>query len=144
MPHNVQVSSFQVYETTNLNSFTVKSCAIGLTIRVCPFCRHDDSLTISWNDQHETKLPLTWLRENCYSRSNLEARRNRQQPYLWDVPAIEKRGGFPQFEYEKIMKDDKAVWEWVKALNKYGCALVVNGPTAEGSVVGLTERYAKL
>lgn len=114
---------------------------VQLTLQQFSF-RMDDSLVISWSDQHETKLPLSWLRENCYSRANLEARRNRQQPYLWDVPAIEKRGGFPQFEYSRVMNDDKAVWEWVKALNKYGCALVVNGPTTEGSIAALTERFA--
>lgn len=55
---------------------------------------------------------------------------------------MEKRGGFPTFEYDKIMKDDQAVWQWVKALNTFGAALVVNGPTEENSVVALTERYA--
>lgn len=101
----------------------------------------DSHVEIQWNDLHTTKISLKWLRENCYSRATLEQRKNKQQPLLWDVPMIERRGGFPQFEYSEIMKDDKAVWEWVKAINTFGCALVVNGPTQEGTIAGLTERY---
>jgi alpha-ketoglutarate-dependent taurine dioxygenase len=48
----------------------------------------------------------------------------------------------PSFDYNDIMASDRAVWEWLTALNETGITLVRNAPTVDRTVLKLAARVA--
>jgi len=100
----------------------------------------DEQIHITWEDGHVSPFEKSWL----LSRSFKAKSRNHYregigcQQQLWGGELMET--GFPTADYHQIMKDDRALLDWLELLDKMGFVLVRNVPVEEGPVPALQVR----
>jgi alpha-ketoglutarate-dependent taurine dioxygenase len=88
------------------------------------------SLQIKWiDDNHISRYPTSWLRNNCYSVKSLAERRF--EPVLWDAALS---GQFPVWDYSAIKTDDLSRLKMFDVLYRYGF-IVLNDVTARESEI---------
>jgi gamma-butyrobetaine dioxygenase len=94
------------------------------------------SLAVTWaDDGHQSRFHTGWLRANCYSD---EARAERLvTTRTWDSSTF---SGPPTFDGSAVMSDDRALYEWLRALATYGISLVRGLPCTEAAVGDLVGR----
>jgi gamma-butyrobetaine dioxygenase len=92
----------------------------------------NDSLHILWSEQnHESTFSGQWLREHAYSRDLTPE--NYATTQSWDSNFINNA---IHSNYETLIADDKALYEWMKQLDRDGLVFVENMPsTAEALTV---------
>lgn len=99
----------------------------------------DDTLVLSWKDGHTSEVPTDWLRQNCYSKSARDGRR--EKPVLW-TSSIKKI--LPEIDYETVMKDDGGLLAWLDLIVNYGFVILRNTPTVSGEVTRVASRISYL
>ncbi|XP_077987992.1 gamma-butyrobetaine dioxygenase-like [Glandiceps talaboti] len=94
-------------------------------------------LHVSWSGtlQHNTTIPLNWLKQNNYSEKNREwnGRMRRIQPL---------KGEIPSYSYADILKNEESLFSWICDINEHGLAMVKDVPREKNQVAKVAELIA--
>ncbi|CAH1797490.1 unnamed protein product, partial [Owenia fusiformis] len=71
-----------------------------------------------WSDGHRSPYPVSWLKERAFTESVRQKRSKvyRRTKKLW---GSEFKDILPKFDFEKVQKDDKELYKWMKNLEEY-------------------------
>ncbi|PRP82224.1 hypothetical protein PROFUN_06236 [Planoprotostelium fungivorum] len=109
---------------------------ISQDVSVSSIQQKEDKLEISWNDNHHSTFPLSWLRDHCYSKKNLIAKTD---PKLktW------KNGlKIPTLPFEEVMNTPEGLREWLDELYTVGLVKITGCSVAPGTVERLARRIS--
>lgn len=92
-----------------------------------------NSLSITWPDDHKTVFLAEFLKQHCYGGQAVSgvARRldMKQRPFLWDKKTIEPNLPCP-FEFHKVISEEDERNALFRRIVKYGFAFVEETPTS--------------
>ncbi|MGY8870364.1 MAG: TauD/TfdA family dioxygenase [Pseudomonadales bacterium] len=93
-------------------------------------------LIIEWSEQgHISHFEQSWLREFCYSSELAKGRSSGYQS--WDCEFVDK---IPVQNQQDIMGSDRALYEWMSTLDKYGLAIINGMPDNHEAVMQTASR----
>lgn len=96
----------------------------------------DDCLSIIWNDRdHESRYSLLWLKSHDYSKAPFNVDPADYTPRLW---RRELEDNVPEFDYQRLYKDEQYLLAWCLALRDHGITITRDAPVVDGEV----ERFA--
>ena len=96
----------------------------------------NDTLHILWSEQnHESTFSGQWLREHAYSGDLVPD--NSTTAQSWDSDFINK---VIHSNYATLVSDDKALYEWMKQLDKDGLVFVENMPSTDEALTTFAHR----
>ena len=104
----------------------------------------NENLVIDWSEgddsgMHQSTYSLEWLHNHAYSGDLKKNQRTNYESWSGDfAPSI------PRVDHNQIMKDDAALLDWMKALDKFGLTIVENMPNTEEAVSNTAERISFL
>ncbi|XP_022082697.1 gamma-butyrobetaine dioxygenase-like [Acanthaster planci] len=98
-------------------------------------------LRITWPDQHRSDFDAAWLNRQRFSGSDDGSTVNSPELEMWGA---ELNGNIPTFDFQKVLQDDRELYNWLSVLNTKGLALVKGAPTERGAVGQLAGRVAYL
>ena len=87
----------------------------------------DDTLYITWSDQHESHFDGAWLRSNAYDEISRQARAF--TPHVWTNAVREKP---PIVEYDAVANDDGAFLDMLHTIKHHGLCFVSGAPAEPG------------
>lgn len=93
----------------------------------------DGNLKVVWDKQeggHESVFDSSWLRVHCQSEAGKGLKRN-----LWD-----KELDIPTFEFDEVIQDDNACFEWLDSIRIIGVSIIENAPKNEAAFRQLSAR----
>ncbi|XP_041482136.1 gamma-butyrobetaine dioxygenase-like isoform X2 [Lytechinus variegatus] len=95
-------------------------------------------LSVDWADGHRGNFPTGWLRGHRFDQSQSDPIAD-LRPRLWghDVMAT---ADFSFFDFDEVMENDDALYEWLKGLYGLGIALLKNAPVETGQHFRLQNR----
>jgi len=95
-----------------------------------------DALEIAWSEQdHSSSFPQSWLRDYGYSK---ELAKNRDSNYeSWENDFVHR---IPTGEHSEIMTEDKALFDWMSQLDRFGLAIIRGMPEGEQAVIETASR----
>ncbi len=101
---------------------------------------YNHKLNINWSENnHNSQFELKWLRDHCYTEIN---NKKYITPYkFWDG-SLKKKFNKIKLNYDKIIKNDKYLIEWLRLLHTYGFAIVKNSPTRKKSGFKILNRIS--
>ena len=104
-------------------------------------CRvQDDQLVVEWdNDGAVTRHDLGWLRDHAYDRDLRLARKVRMVPWVGAQAAQ-----FPWHEWDRVLRDDEALWEVYVALRDRGLVRLAGAPVEDQAIRLLGQRFGPL
>ncbi len=89
-------------------------------------------------EDKEVSFPATWLRDNAYDRA---------EPSLFghvDAAAIttwNRTQDAPCFDYEQARSDPATRKAWLAAIERFGFAKMINGPTESGALMDVIDLF---
>jgi gamma-butyrobetaine dioxygenase len=90
----------------------------------------DGAVEITWsNDGHRSRYAAAWLRAHCYDDD--ERARRRPHPRLWGA---EMQAALPEATHAAIASDERALRDWLAAVDTFGFALLRGVPVVPGEV----------
>ncbi|XP_067058082.1 gamma-butyrobetaine dioxygenase-like [Acropora muricata] len=108
---------------------------------------HGGELVITWPDGHVSKFDSEWLHSRRLSEEGESAKKtsflNKKGVEFWDAKKLQDN--IPRSDFQEILEDDRALFDWLSSMYKLGIALVCNAPLKVGQVDKLCQRvgYAK-
>jgi hypothetical protein len=101
-------------------------------------------LRIVWEgeDAHVSEYPVEWLTRYSSKRNRLHARFNNIRQTFWDRAMMEEQVKW--IDYDDYMKDDAALFEVLKALERYGLVFLRGVPTEVDQVATIAKRIGPL
>ncbi|WP_133013209.1 TauD/TfdA family dioxygenase [Marinomonas flavescens] len=94
------------------------------------------SLDITWSEGgHKSAFLWSWLHEYDYSRVNQVRHISGYQS--WDSSFLQS---IPRAHYDAVISDDKALYQWMVALDKLGLTIIEGMPDTTESTVSLATR----
>ena len=95
-------------------------------------------LQVTWEDDHVSTYDKQWLESRSFRSAAREHYRDQigEEQRLWGGDLIE-RGDMPTADYDSVMRDDRALLDWLENLDRWGVVLVKNVPVQEGPVPAL-------
>lgn len=98
----------------------------------------EDCVQVTWEDDHVSTYDKQWLESRSFKSVARNHYRDQigEEQRLWGGDLIE-RGSMPTADYDIVMKDDKALLDWLENLDRWGVVLVKNVPIQEGPVPAL-------
>ncbi|WP_261842751.1 TauD/TfdA family dioxygenase [Aliamphritea ceti] len=98
---------------------------------------HDaESLHIDWSEGEQRSVFChQWLRDHAYS-GNLRQRQSSTYQ-SWNSSFI---NSIPEADNNDVMQDDKALFDWMTALDRDGLAIIRNMPITDEAVVDIAQR----
>lgn len=101
--------------------------------------QNGQELIIIWPDGHVSAFKSEWL----YSRKLTEDDEsnkdlNRKGVEFWDAKKLQ--GNIPRNNFREVMEDDRALFNWLNSMHRFGIALVCNTPLEVGQVDKLCQR----
>ena len=104
-------------------------------------CRVEDGcLVIRWaNDGAVTSHDISWLRQNAYDRDSRLARKARLRTWTAQE-ALE----FPWFDWEKLIQDEEALFDFQASLRDLGFARVRGAPLNDNEAARLAGKLGAL
>ncbi len=122
---------------TKERTFDLLSVSDNVRPSECTF--NDDQLEIVWSEHdHRSVYDLTWLEQHHYTDS-FDAFLMMPEPQLWDSSIT-----VPTAQYEDLIKDDKALYEWLGTMARYGLSLVNNMSDEDNAMEQVAERLGHL
>ena len=94
------------------------------------FADDNKSLWIVWDDGHESRYDLKWLRGHDYGQDQLEARRF--QPKLWDN---KMSTSYPSHDYGVLGDNGESYLEFLRDIRDYGFAVVTGAPVGKTDII---------
>jgi gamma-butyrobetaine dioxygenase len=99
-----------------------------------------DHLIIDWSEgDHRSEFCHQWLRDHAYSGS-LRARSTSTYK-SWDSSSLE---AIIEADNPAVMSDDRALFDWMTALDRDGLTIVRNMPDGDEAVIDVAQRIAYL
>eukprot|EP01114_Cavostelium_apophysatum_P018818 TRINITY_DN5907_c0_g1_i1.p1 TRINITY_DN5907_c0_g1~~TRINITY_DN5907_c0_g1_i1.p1 ORF type:complete len:374 (+),score=87.86 TRINITY_DN5907_c0_g1_i1:219-1340(+) len=92
-------------------------------------------LTIDWSDGHQSLHDLKWLRDHCYSSPE----KRKATTFAWKASDL---AALPTLHYDRIMKEEEGVWEWLQQLQKFGVSVMVGVPTEKNKILDVARRIS--
>tara|TARA_R110001583_G_scaffold96101_2_gene240160 strand:- start:945 stop:2102 length:1158 start_codon:yes stop_codon:yes gene_type:complete len=95
-----------------------------------------ETLEIEWSEgNHRSVFLQSWLLKHSYSRTE-------DSPYVssyqsWDSSFI---SNIPHANYNKIMEQDSALYQWMVELDKFGLTVIEDMPNTAESTISLATR----
>ena len=104
---------------------------------------HDgEQLVITWSDSHVSVFDSEWLHSRLLKDSehsgNERSILNREGVEFWNAEKLQDK--IPTSDFQELLQDDLALFQWLKSLHSVGIALVTNTPLQVGQVEKLCER----
>lgn len=93
-----------------------------------------DSIIIHWNSGHSSKFKSDWLQKRVYKGEDFDDVR-RSKCVLW---GSEHR--FQYFDFNKLMKDDKYLLNWMTVLSTEGINVLKDAPREPDQLKALAKR----
>jgi len=99
----------------------------------------DGALRLTWPampgfEPHKSRFDPGWLRQRSGDTADPLAV-DRKTP--WDASIAQT---LPEVDHGDFMHTDRGLADWLGALDRYGFAILRNGPVAEGEVLRVTQR----
>ncbi|KAI8513908.1 Gamma-butyrobetaine dioxygenase [Branchiostoma belcheri] len=100
-------------------------------------------LSVEWPQGHQSQYDCQWLRERCFSTQALSERERdwQRKTQLWGA---ELAHNLPKADFPAILRDDRALHDFLVVLDSVGLVLVQNVPCDVGQVERLANRVAFL
>jgi gamma-butyrobetaine dioxygenase len=90
------------------------------------------TLSVSWNDGHESRYSLAWLDDNDYS--------NRSDALDYPVTLwTSEMGSLPRFEHSAVVGEPVTQRAYLEAVREYGAAIVAHTPSVDKEVARFAE-----
>ncbi|XP_022099246.1 gamma-butyrobetaine dioxygenase-like isoform X2 [Acanthaster planci] len=111
---------------------------VDITAKSVEMSPYSDGVIIHWEDGHKSQFPFHWLRAYCFVDS-------KQDQYLdlkfdfWG-PDIDLQS----FNFDDVLRDDRALYNWLVELVIRGIAVVKNAPSEVGQLHSLGGRVSFL
>ncbi|MFZ0485803.1 MAG: TauD/TfdA family dioxygenase [Arenicellales bacterium] len=86
-------------------------------------------------ESHHSLFDPGWLRQRADGAAREPLSVDRKTP--WDASLVDR---LPEVDYGEFMRMDEGLATWLQALDRYGLAIIRNGPAAEGEVLRVAER----
>uniref|UniRef100_A0A1Y1M8T6 Gamma-butyrobetaine dioxygenase n=1 Tax=Photinus pyralis TaxID=7054 RepID=A0A1Y1M8T6_PHOPY len=104
---------------------------------------NDNNLVLQWHDKHISKFSIDWLKERSF-------REDSQQKYLQEnyrparIPWSQETFDAARkvYEYEDIMKNDHALYNWLVDFARYGMVFTRNAPNDNHAAAKVANRIA--
>ncbi|REG85042.1 TauD/TfdA family dioxygenase [Marinomonas pollencensis] len=97
---------------------------------------NETNLDIIWSEGgHKSSFSQTWLHQHDYSRT--DRARHTSSYQSWDSSFIQR---IPRADYQSVVDDNKALYQWMAALDKFGLTIVEGMPDTVESTVTLATR----
>lgn len=100
---------------------------------------HTDGLLVSWSDGHQSEFTTKWLQNRAFTPTARALQReryaHRREPW-----GAEHR--MKDFEYSKLMSDDRELLDWLVTMERKGSAMVRNAPKKDVAGPELIEHIA--
>jgi len=97
-------------------------------------------LTVTWSDDHRSVFHFNWLLEHNFGMSAVDQNpTNSTSPQLWNS---DSQNQFLNVDFNKLLKDDQILYNWLTALEETGLVLVSNAPQVEGQLEKIANRIA--
>ncbi|XP_046399887.1 gamma-butyrobetaine dioxygenase-like isoform X2 [Ischnura elegans] len=107
------------------------------------------SITLHWQDGHESTFKADWLSERAFTPRARAARLvdYRGNRILWDARDFKRMNGDDsdnswRFSYSDIMSKDSSLLAWLEYLQTMGIAMVVGSEPTNGQLRRLADRAA--
>jgi len=104
--------------------------------------RGGKQLVITWPDSHVSVFDSEWLHSQRLSEredaSNERSTLNREGVEFWNAEKLQDK--IPRNDFQELLQDDLALFQWLNSLHSVGIALVTNTPLQVGQVEKLCER----
>tara|TARA_B100001123_G_C15246573_1_gene1001161 strand:- start:400 stop:1530 length:1131 start_codon:yes stop_codon:yes gene_type:complete len=100
----------------------------------------DGKLEIKWSEgNHTSHYDPSWLRKNCYT-----LKKKYISPYqLWDNKLNSNLESI-SIDYNKVMKNDEGLINWLNLLNEKGISIIKNAPTEKNSGFKILNRISHI
>lgn len=96
----------------------------------------EDGLTILWSEgNHKSTFALEWLYQHGYSQNN--SNRYQSSYQSWDSAFAHS---IPRAQYDQVLKDDKALYDWMTELDKFGLTIIDAMPSTPEATISLATR----
>ncbi|MEH6630721.1 MAG: TauD/TfdA family dioxygenase [Halopseudomonas aestusnigri] len=100
----------------------------------------ESALYISWSElEHKSIYRLEWLYENAYSPDFKSTSESPVTPWGTEI-----MGSLYEVQYDNLMRDDSALYEWLSAVKRWGISYVRNVPCTDQGVIDVANRIAFL
>ncbi|XP_022082954.1 gamma-butyrobetaine dioxygenase-like [Acanthaster planci] len=95
-------------------------------------------LQIIWPDGHLSEFDVAWLSRQRFSNNERDT---------VGSPELEMWGGelndkIPTFDFQKVLHDDRELYNWLEVLNTKGLVMIKGAPTRKGVLQELSARIA--
>ncbi|XP_038052337.1 gamma-butyrobetaine dioxygenase-like [Patiria miniata] len=95
-------------------------------------------LRVVWPDQHSSDFQAAWLNRQRFSESEKDEVGS-PELQTWGG---ELNGRIPTFDFQRLLEEDKELYNWLDVLNVKGLALVNGAPIRQGALEELAEKVA--
>ncbi|XP_078403273.1 trimethyllysine dioxygenase, mitochondrial isoform X1 [Cetorhinus maximus] len=107
------------------NQRSLDTAQVDLAIKPAKIRSDNDTIYITWPDNHMTKYPLSWL-----AKYSFEGQKQIVQPRIfWDA-AVYKEAQMPYVTYNSVMESDKELKKFLEAFLLYGIAFIDEVPVS--------------
>ena len=118
---------------------TVDNLDLNILPEKLEVTQNGQELIIIWPDGHVSAFDSEWLysrklTENVDSNKDL----NKKGVEFWDAKKLQ--GNVPRNDFREVMEDDRALFNWLNSMHRFGIALVCNTPLEVGQVDKLCQR----
>ena len=99
-----------------------------------------DRIELSWaGGAHKTRYQAEWLRSHCYSDE--ERKRRDSRPTLIDADFAQS---ISKTNYQRYLETDAGLLETMRAVNKFGIAMVTSALPEDQTIVHLAQRFGPI
>ncbi|CAG9796274.1 unnamed protein product [Diatraea saccharalis] len=105
--------------------------------------RKENTIEITWSDDHRSVYKLDWLKFRSFTRENrlkYDEAIYRPTQKTWSKETF--NGILKRFEYKEILESDSILYDWLYNLSVYGVTLIQNTPNSENAIDDVIARVA--
>jgi gamma-butyrobetaine dioxygenase len=108
---------------------TVGQIDLDIKAKSVNISQDGEKIRIDWPGDHVSEFDSSWLHEKRLKEKEEKKDTThiaRESVRLWDREDMQDK--IPRFDYEKIIKEDEALYDWLITLDKEGIALLNDAP----------------
>ena len=121
---------------------TVGSLDLNISPQKLDVTQDGEQLVVTWPDGHVSIFDSEWLHSRRLSEGEDSSKErsslSREGVEIWDAEKLQ--GNIPKSDFQEVMQDDRALFDWLFAMHSVGIALVRNTPLEVGQVEKLCDR----
>jgi len=114
----------------NSNNRLLEPYTIPLDVTPTNIQISEQSLEISWSDNHTSTYSFEYLRT---VQRGLDQDVRYIKPTLWKVGDL-KDGELPRYDLAEVVEDERTMWRWFLDLKKLGITILTNAGTTPGAL----------